>query len=531
MPETPIFYFNRFSRLLLFLAALAVGLLAMKVSPLGEKIHPLFVAEAVGLGFIFFLVGFKRSLDNPIIPFLGLMMTLFLIFIEKKYFKILGLDLKLYMLMFGMASAITLYHLANNFGHLWKTYPLFRFIFIFFIINCAYIALGYFSDFRLSTDLMSMRYAKAQAMGGNNFSSQQSREFGAFAQYILHIDTLVPLVSTTVSLMLFNAPKSNMKDSTILHKVIMLISAGVGIHYILAIFAPLLKTSPGFNFIAGDVDPGTNFLLPMWLLMFMGFKYYLFSLKDQAGLKGLHWLVNFDLLYTLFLIASIPAEAGGSSSMAIALISGLAVMFVVLRYLKLDLPIANLEKLKKSKIVAFIIAVIMLAGILGVLYYLSYRLESASTNDVSSLNMRFSHWRDVMEVWYAHLDMVSFFFGYGLDKVMETVYYMSNSSAVEQGIQSPHNIYIAMIFNYGLMSIPFFGAIYATAFSGVKFLKDKMKPLAVKIFSGTSLSIVVGLSFMWLFLDMTIIIKILVFTMLGFLESLKHANLDDTQTA
>ena len=513
-------------RLWMILGALIIGFTVMKVMKLGDKFDPLLVGTVASILTVGAMMMFRKSVQNPIIPCMSLVMILFFIFFEKKFLSKVGLDLKAFMLIFAAAAMIAIFNLTRDFKYYWSNFISFRFIFIFFIATLIYLGLGYYSDFRLSTDLLSLSYAHFAKVGaktgGMEGSAQTKREFGAFSQYVILIEAFIPIVAFTTALTIAKIKKS---PQELLLTIIKVFVAILAIHYSCALVAPLLGTSLHFTSIAGEVDPGSNFVEPVFLLILLSFRYY-FSQQKTSPPTWVTWCLNFDIAYVLLWVGSYSDDAAGSSSMIVCLLTGLPMLIVGAKLLNMDFPLPLiLNPFKRSRpwvidMVKFVTFSVVL--VVAVSYFLS-RMENSSGNDTASLGMRLSHWHDILENWAHDLTLNRFIFGYGIDKVRELVYYASNSSAVEQGIQSPHNLYIALLYDYGMMGLLYVAGFSTTMISSVRYLLDKQQNRFTKLFSLVNMGMVCGVGLMLMFLDMTLIVKIIFFSALGLIEALKFS--------
>jgi hypothetical protein len=219
----------------------------------------------------------------------------------------------------------------------------------------------------------------------------------------------------------------------------------------------------------------------------------------------------------------------GSTSLLLALMTGLGILFPVYAWMKFPLPFfqkanetSGVDALQAKRLLGFLKFLVVLVAIVGLGAYFYSRIGETTESDASSMNMRISHWKDVYQSWSTGLNPLTLIFGFGIDRVREVVYYASMSSAVEKGIQSPHNLYISSIFDYGLCSLVFFIGFFDVAFSSIKYILNPTSNQNTRIFSVTALAVVALQALMWISLDPTLIVKITIFSCLGFLEALKQ---------
>jgi O-Antigen ligase len=482
-----------------------------------------FLVIVMTLGYFYL----RQGMSNPLVPCLSLQMVLFMIFFDKKFIRLAGLETKMYLLAFGAAALLACFYLVKHFRYLWNTYQVFRCFLIFFIISACFLGLGHYSEFRLNTDLFSLNYLNATKPGAV-LSSQNSREFGAFAQYVLHIEALIPIVAVTVSLMTSHFLAQESTPLKTLRWYIKIFTLFLITHFSLSVVAYLTGRSPSIASLGGDVDPGSNFLIPVFLCMLISFKYYIYLAPPQTDSKAIDKLINICLILVGVVVAN-TMNMSGSTSLLLALMAGLGILFPLYAWMKFPLPFfqkanesTGVDALQAKRLLGFykFLVVLMVIIALGAFFY--SRIGETTESDASSMNMRISHWKDVYQSWSTGLNPMTLLFGFGIDRVREVVYYASTSSAVEKGIQSPHNLYISSFFDYGLCSLVFFVGFFDVAFNSIQSILNPKSNQNVRIFSVTALSVVALQALMWVSLDPTLIVKITIFSCLGFLEALKQ---------
>jgi len=525
------------TRLLILTGALFLPLLVMNSGMISANIDSLILYLIMSTGFLTGIFIFKKSISNPVISYLILQMVLFFIFFDKKILSHFGLNLKLYGVVFIIALSVAIYHLIKNFKYLWNSFPLFKYFFVYFILMGLYLLFHYHSDFRLSNDLLSLRYAQSLKVGGLG-NSQTSREFGDLAQYILHIEWLIPIVSIIVPLMLFKGLKTIEAINNRLIIIIKYFSAITLIHLSLAGIAYLFGLNNSFLSIGAVNDVDSGYFFPIFLYILLGFKYYLTNLSLNRDKDFISIILNSAIAYILILIISAGIITGGSSAMVLGMITGLLIILFLNSFLGLDFPFffscikGNTIALNKKINIAHRLTdlqnqklkTVLFIGIVAItILYLVQRMAKAFNGDVLTLNMRFDHWRDSYQLWISSLNLFKVIFGYGLDTLREAIYFASNSSAIERGIVSPHNMFILMIYEQGLIAFIYLTGIISTLLTSIKYIKDKTLNINVKIFSIVNIGVVAAIFAMWCFIDMALISRIIFLSTLGFLESVKFA--------
>ena len=529
-----ILLFN--DRLLMMLGALIVPLIVLSSTKISENADPLILYLIISLGFMAGLFVIQKSLSNPVIPYLLLQMVLFFIFLDKKIMANSGLNLKLYADVFMISSTVAFYHLIKHFKYLWNTFPLFKYLFIYFVITAFYLIFHYYSDFRLNNDVLSLRYAQTLKVG-TKINSQVKREFGDMAQFVLYIDWLIPIICTTISLMLFKGLKTIKDIQSRFLTIIKYFTLILLIHFSLASLTTVVGLNDKFINVYGENDPGTNFFFTMLLLVLLSFKYYISNInfENDKEINFISKILTVTMLYDFILIIFNGIFSEGSSSMILALFLGLPILLFFNSRLGLSFPfflsytnsnfsaLHKMNDAKKESLKQFLKTLLTVVVVGAVLGYFLFRMFSTYSSKTRSVGMRIDHWKDAYYSWIAHLGFLKVLIGYGLDRLLEVVYYASNSSAIEQGIVSPHNMFLLMIYNQGLVSFLFFGAILSTVANSIKSLKDKTIDIGVKIFSSANIAIITSVFVLWFFVDMTLILRIIFFCIIGMIESVKHA--------
>ncbi|MGD9581660.1 MAG: hypothetical protein AB7V50_09830, partial [Vampirovibrionia bacterium] len=296
-----ILLFN--DRVLMLLVAMIAPLIIISITNIGSIIDPLIAYLGISISIMSGMFIVQKSVDNPVIPYLPLQMVLLFIFIDKKIMAPMGLNLRLYAIVFAIASAVALYYLVKNFKYLWNTFPLFKYLFIYFVITGFYLLLHYHSDFRTSNDVLSLRYAQALRADAK-INSQIKREFGNMAQFVLYIEWLIPIVCTTISLMLFKGLETLDKVQERMITIIKYFTIILLFHFSLASITTAVGLNNRITNIYGENDPGANFFFTMMLLILLGFKYYISNIKfeNKKELASIATLIDSAMIYDMILI-------------------------------------------------------------------------------------------------------------------------------------------------------------------------------------------------------------------------------------
>lgn len=456
--------------LLLALLLLApVGLIG--VLGLDQKLGK-FMAYGVGLCITLAgVVGVRVAYRQPLVLVVALMHVLFLIFLEKKFLGRIGLDLKSYLMVFGVATLFSGVYLARWGKVLWQESWLFRGLLVFMVLTWGYLLLGYASDFRTNNAMMALSATDALKPGAVT-NSQNTREFGAFSAYILWIDSIVPFVAVMMPLVWGQVLRqaSAVVQATTVQWWARCFVTITAVHCVLALLVYLIGWSRTPLSFAGDVDPGCNFQFVTNSIVLLGLRYWnqvwqpnTPDIPQQTLLsRPMVWVLDYALLHTLIVGAGSVLSSGGSSMVA-GFVMGIVLLVLGAARLGLDFPwlaAFKSQRLSDQWRLDLLKWVLMLLMVGGIVTGLVLQLSQGSQGDTSSFAMRLSHWGHIVEGMVKHLSLQTVVFGNGLDSVIELVYWASFSSPVEKGIRSPHNVYLGLFYNCGLCAFIYFVAVF-----------------------------------------------------------------------
>jgi hypothetical protein len=503
-----------------------MAFLGLFVLKLPSQLDPVFAFIALGVMAFWGLRLLGYSLANPLIPYLMMQFITFFIFFETKFLApFLGGSVKIYALFFGLCLLSSLYYLVKHFGYLWKQYVFFRYIFLFSLVTLIYILIGHNSDFRTNLDYLSLQYSLAQA-GGGSTNSQNFREFGDFAAYVQYLEVLVPVVSCTLGLMLFR-PLPTQNNQELLKTVINVTSVILLVYYLLSALAVALGTSPSFNSLSGITGNENGALATLFPLIIVGFRYLAHHLPLLAISKHTKILLDVDFIFSLLTLFFFIDQSGSSTSIGGTAL-GLAVLMGVTWLKQLDLPFfkyapvsqqAEASRLRKPLGTTAKQGSSLMLVLVGMLTIGVFVIMGEAETGFHSMSLRLSHWSNVIDLFTEHLSFLTILFGNGLGQVNEDVYYSSFSHPVEKGIQSPHNYYLAVFYDYGLLCslilVPF--VLIVTQSVTVFFKSCNKKDLLVYAILFSSI-LAIGVE--KLFLDLTQPSKMVFFAWFSFLLAL-----------
>lgn len=523
-----------------------VALLLMVPFPVGkilglfDKIEPMLVYVALaGLSMAGLRV-FQYSLNNTFIVYLALQLITFFIFMETRYIsKFLGAGLKLYVLVFGLATLIALIHLVKNFRYLWQNFFLFRCISIFVAISLIFLAIGHFSEFRLSSDLQSLNYAKAAAKGGADTSANGQREFGAFSAFVLHIEAMAALVPVIIGLMMSRDLVQRSHLSGAIVGLFRLITPIMSVYFALDLLSFLVGNSWSIIELVGSTNNELPFLIPLFQTLSMTSR-YLFTYVEGGLSNRLRMLADFNVVFMVCVLV-LGMEGSGGTSMVIGTFLAMATILAGMKLLGFDPPffvyppdektVAHRKRMpfRRDWVSPLMKGVVVALAALIIGGFTVVRVLEMKQNDSHSMGLRQNHWSMVVTAWVQRFSVSSLLFGNGMDSSREAVYYGSFTGGVEKGIQSPHNMYLGMGFDYGLVCLLYHAAVLGSLFTALQHIRNPQAAPLLRMVSVANAGFIASTGFMFMFLDSTVILRILYFSMLSLFEALKFSLLRQQQ--
>ena len=156
-----------------------------------------------------------------------------------------------------------------------------------------------------------------------------------------------------------------------------------------------------------------------------------------------------------------------------------------------------------------------------------YRLEDRFTS-FSTFDIRTSLWTYFLSYWYKDLSLFNIVFGHGIDSSREAAFYISSMLAGDiRMFGSPlvhvHNLFLEMFYEYGLIALLYFGAIFSILFDNYKKIISSDSSKNLRLFCLISTSTITYFLIISMSDILRIPIAIILFSILGFLESAKHA--------
>jgi hypothetical protein len=507
------------------LASLSLPLVVDKLLHLSDKLSFPLAYGILSIGTFVGLHLLPQTLQNPFPLFWVYQVLFFVIFIDAKLLAAVGLNLKVYALGFAFASAVFGLQSLQKLGVLWQRFWVFRLLGLFLGLSLLFIALGHFSEFRLTSDWMALQ-ANSALKPGQGASVHNTREHGAFSQYLIYIESVIPLLVCSAGLLLSTLPGYIRQPRRLLFDLMRVFPTLVLLNYGLSVLLFAVGKNSAPNSIEAVVDSAIVFYFPHIFVSLLALGYLASNWKQLPAVKRLNqWL--FAGVFSTLVMVALSYKASGSSSMMAAILLGGSSLLLLMKlqgfrfaFIRLiDKLLGDPETSLWSKVLRLGLSALGLAAVVGAV---ALALGENFQGDLSSVGTRFIHWRDILHAFQENLSLVSVFFGYGIDSVRETIYHSSLSSGIEKNIQSPHNFFLLMGFDYGLSALVYFAAFYLPALHSLLTLlqgRSKRYPQGYRVLCAWQVALTASMSFMWFFLDPTLPYKVVCFASLGLLEA------------
>ena len=500
------------------------------------NIDPLLAYIILSAGVFSGIFLLKKSLQSRIIPYSAMQLVIFWIFFELVFLNPLGINFKLYALAFGIAMFVFLNDMFTSFGYLWSRFPVFRLLFIFFIINIIYFLLNYYSDFRsyyavhydVWINHQTADRIHALTQGIKTTSTRDFAESGSITKYLF---SLCSIVSLSVALMVFKAHNSIESINNHLLHLIKIIVYGFLAFYTLVALGLILHFA-NIEFIDGQLKgnflgmkEGFECYLSLFALLLIGFRLFILqndSIKNKNSLLNpLNLLLVANITFILLairktsiiafflsafiiFICNLPVIFKNNKPSGILTSSANNIIFKII--LLLSLALVGLFIYQSSDFVSYL------------LYHFQERFSSSST-----LEIRQSIWNLFLRDWQNTLDLKTAVFGYGVDSSRELTFYVSSMLTGFAHVDQVHNFYLTMFYEYGLMALFYFGTSIYIVFTSIKNFLNPSANRYLKIFSSVSLAIIVFYHIYYFTESPTIPLMIMFFSMVGILESIKES--------
>jgi len=426
-----------------------------------------FIADESFLVAVFAIFSFiglyliPKILINPFLSYIIIQLMFFWMVLEQFLKKTVHISVKTHAVIFGFAILAGIIYFFKNFNFLWK-FIMFRFLFIFFLINIIYY-LCYYSDFNLN--LVSLTSA--------NMSSENQS-----ARTIIFLDSLAILVSSIISLSLF----VNINSKTELDRIICKISKILCYCFVLFVLLfPLVNE----NYVSG-----AQIFLPIYFFLILGFKYYVDNIENNNLITPR--FSNLMAITTIILFGITIIRSNKSSLVAIL---ASTFLFVLINYrLKLKFYVSKLLENKKLGIIFAILFIglfLFIAAKFNILKLIQQKLEailnSVTGGGITSYYIRKSNWNLFINYWTSHLDTFNCLFGFGIGKSREIIYYLTRAQySPIYLVQTTHSHYMEMFFDYGVVALFYFISLILIFYQNTLNLINKKIHNNIKLISNIS---------------------------------------------
>ena len=305
-------------RILVIIAAFAAVFFMITFSPVSFDTDLLMLYGFILAIFIAFVFTFNKSVKSTLIPFLMLIMISIFTFLDQKILMPFGINVKPHAIIMGFALLVAFYYIARNFKYMWLNFPAFKYLFVFFVLNIIYFFF-YYSEFNIS--LYNAGHFTANFFYFEDFSNVD-------AKLIVFLNSLSALIAFSIGIMVFSdVDKQEEIEQRILKLIKLLVFLFAG-YLALAVFLVFVNLNK-FVFIDGrlieDFLGLSSIALPLFLIAFIAFKYYLRNLKDKTNTHPVNLVIDFNIL---FITAITLLQAGKTNIISTMLSAGLLIFLL-----------------------------------------------------------------------------------------------------------------------------------------------------------------------------------------------------------
>jgi hypothetical protein len=443
----------------------------------------LVIAMAVGWFVLF------RAVESPLLTTLIPLLYIFWSTLDSFMGKV-AVSLKFNYMALGFLLFAGVLMIYREFKYLWN-FQIFRFFMVFAALNVIY----YFfhsSDFNISTE--------GYAYGWKGGSQ------GKDAKFIIFLDSIIVFLACCVPAALFSKISSIEQFKDYFSKIGNIFLVGGVI---------LLPVS----IISRPSSP--HLLLPLTFFLVLGFKFFIDKNYEKTN------TYNFLFLTTIIgFLAMIALNANKTAMIAFILAFGFFVCLNVF-YIKLPFKMVNIPRQKYLTPILFVVTLIIVVCVaesLGVFAKISSKINEAISSvsqdtGITSWYIRKNNWNYFLVHYFNNLDIFKLLFGYGLGASREAIFYIS---AMQYDyiylVQSIHNQFMEMFYDYGLVSFLFYIPMITIFFRSLHDIMFTNINSTIKVFSAVSVSMLVFFFIYHLTDGLRVETAIVFFTYLAFCE-------------
>ncbi len=518
---------------LYFIAALGLSLYLLTSSLLPtDKIDPLVLLPVLLVFFAGVRKLYKPYVLNPVWPYLSLQLVIFGIMLEEVFFRPFGLSLKVYAVMFLFACLSAAYYLFRHFRYLWSVSVPFRLLFLFLLANMFYF-LFYHSEFRSYYGLYhEVWVVNATRFGQRALTGGQAGQFQESGLLAMYLTMLSPFIAFIIPLMLTRSDQTAVDRNNTVARIIRYFIYALSGFFLLSGLGAVLGLSH-YHFTNGQfysnffgLYQGVENIFSVFFILLAGFRLIIHHYAERFEGTRLPLLTDL-LLATCGIFILLPLKKTPLIALAVAMV----LFSLAARYFQF-LPVKkNIYKTRRQALETFYKTMAGMAAALLV-YFLNQNFIIATIGTLTerfgsmqTLDQRATIWHYFMNDWANELGLFQLFFGFGLDASRELAYFTSSMLPRDvDTLSSIHNFYLQMAYEYGLVSLLFFGALGWIMLDNliVLFKRDSDRPI-LKILCMTSVSLLIYLALYYYTESPVVPVLLMTFSVIGLLEALKLA--------
>ncbi len=474
-----------------FLAQLAILIVNLPVMVDNSLLFSIYFCGALAA-----MVIVPKIVTNPISNYIIVQAMFFWFALNKVMSNSLHFSFKPHALVFGFTFCIGSFYLLKYFSYLWK-FIAFRCYFIFFLINIIY----YFYHYSLFNISDYSTFGVKWASEGFN------------AKTIAFIDSIAFLMCTVVSLCATQFLRSKFDIDKLIYQISKVFC------YCFIGFTLI------FPFIINNKISGDQIYLPIYLLLMLGFKYYIDNNKNLSFISDR--FKNLMSLSILFVFGI--AIFGSNKSSIIGILASVFLFTLTNKRLGFNLNFLNGIN-KNFKLISLIIASIVSVGAIilfnvpEIMYMSIKNVYIALTgHKITSFYIRLSNWDLFLNYWKWNLDIFHSIFGFGLGKSREVMYLLTQSQYAKRFyMQTTHNQTFELFFDYGLMATLFYIPIITIIYNNIKILFCSFASKNLQLISNLSNCLLVFYLIYHLTDNMRVPTAIIFFSALMMVEGIKY---------
>lgn len=479
------------TRLLAVAGLLVVSLLAYKVLHVPVDLLPWtgFVV-VLAAGAIFALKTTAFSFGTALIPFLYGSLIYFTVFIDSFFGSTIGVSPKSNALGFVFTAAFCAFYVLKDFKFFWQSW-LFRLSFLFSVTGLLYLAFGHTSNFELNA--VSAGYPL-------DFGDETG---GVDAKIIVLIAALGISVGITSALSVFD-PKLNQptpSDAKIkpqptlplselspvtapwLENALPLLFSLFGIGVLLfngAALAFFFKQM----FALGVYMP--ILFVPACVSWALLKQFYPDFTLIKGKLAPRFWVGAACLIGFLFLPLAVNKTGLVGAFASYAVFFFLAKNGIFLEPFKKTVTFINEGLAPKLVLVLFTFVAIIAVTQLGIIDLVMDKVDYfvSGFSNAGTLRIRTGNWFYFFQEWQSNANVFNTLFGHGLASSRETIFFVSAMRRAGERtlVQTLHNSYLEYLYDYGVMSLLYFGLYGRVIWSAVKDIWGRVRTLSETTF-------------------------------------------------